>query len=384
MPKKHNGKIVEDIQKYFLLGALVLLIVTLFFFVSDFLGTLFVAAVMVSIIYPLHRLLNKRIHIPQTISALVTLILIAVLIIAPLTLFFFAIVEQATGAYLSVSEYINQLIASDFDIFPILSKYPQVHKWAEELMALNPISPQDLFSTIGDFVGSITTILVEQTTNILKQATVIILHAIIFILALYFFVRDGKKIVDYTKSIVPLSEKYREELFVKIKNLMHAIVFGIFGAALVQGFLVWLAFTIVGIDSPAFWGALAGMFSPVPYVGPAIIWLPVAIMLLISGNLIAGIFLLIWGIVVVGLSDNIVKPLVIGTSTSLHPFAVLVVILGGVFAFGFKGIIFGPLILTLTLAFLHIYKMEYAGVLVPVKKVVKAKKPRKKIRKAKK
>ena len=378
MPKKNNGRIVEDIQKYFLLGVLLLLIFILFFFVSSFLGTLFVAAVIVSIIYPLHRLLNKKVHIPRAISAFVTLILIAVLIVAPLTLFFFAIVEQAGGAYSTVSRYINELIASDFDVFPILSKYPQAQKWVEELIALNPISPQDLFSMIGDLVGSITTVLVEQTTNILKQATVIVLHTIIFVLALYFFVRDGEKIVDYTKSLIPLSEKYREELFVKIKNLMHAIVFGIFGAALVQGFLVWLAFMIVDINSPAFWGALAGMFSPIPYVGPAVIWLPAAIMLLINGNLVAGIFLLIWGMVVVGLSDNIVKPLVIGTSTALHPFAVLIVILGGVFAFGLKGLIFGPLILTLTLAFLHIYKMEYASVLAPVKKRKKGKSKNKK------
>jgi predicted PurR-regulated permease PerM len=363
MAKKKNEHIVTDIQKYFLLTVLILLIITLFIFVSDFLGTMFVAAVIVAAVYPVHQLLMSRARFPKTLSAVVTLILIAALIVAPLTYFFFAIVRQATGAYSSISSYINDFIAADFSITPMLEDYPEVQKWFEDFLQYTPITADSIVSAVGDFIGSITSILVEQTTNVLKKATVILLHAIVFILAMYFFIRDGEAITEYVKSMIPLSEEYREELIKKIKALMHAVVFGIFGAAIVQGILVWLGFTLVGVSNAAFWGALAAMFSPVPYVGPTVVWFPVVLMFFFSGQWMTGIFLFIWGTFVVGLSDNFIKPIVIGSGARLHPFGVLVVILGGVFAFGFQGLIFGPLILTLTLAFLHIYKLEYAPVL---------------------
>ncbi len=366
---RNDVHIVESIQKYFLLGALLLLVITLFYFIADFIGTLFIAAIIVSVIYPLHRLLNSKIRIPRTISAFVTLLLTTILIIVPLTLFFFAVVRQASGAYLNITKFINDFVASDLDVLPMLEKYPLIHQWMSDIIKFNPISADTIFSSIGDFIGAITSVLVEQTTNILKQATVLIFHIVVFVLALYFFIRDGENIVEQAQSLIPLREEYRKVLLKKIHDLMHAIVFGIFGAAIVQGFFVYLGFRLVGISNPAFWGALAGMFAPVPYFGPTIVWFPAVLMFFANGQWGIGIFLWIWGALVVGLSDNIVKPLVIGSGTALHPFAVLLVILGGIFAFGFKGLVFGPLVLTLTLAFLHIYKLEYASILSPAQKI---------------
>ena len=144
---------------------------------------------------------------------------------------------------------------------------------------------------------------------------------------------------------------------------MHSIVYGIFGAAIIQGILVGVGLAIVGVENAAFWGAVAAILSPIPYVGTSIVWIPVVIFLLITKQWFGGIFLLIWSMGIVGLADNFIKPYVIGSTSDLHPLMVMLVILGGVFAFGFKGLIFGPLILTLTLAFLHIYKLEYQSVL---------------------
>jgi predicted PurR-regulated permease PerM len=163
--------------------------------------------------------------------------------------------------------------------------------------------------------------------------------------------------------MLPISEKYRSELLKKLSRLSYGIIYGIFGASLIQGFLLGIGFYILGIDNAAFWGAIAALLSPIPYIGSSIIWLPVVISLLLSGHWISSLFLLIWGSLIVGLADNIVKPYLIGSSTALHPLAVLVTLLGGAFVFGIKGIIFGPFVLTLTLAFLHIYSLEYESVL---------------------
>ncbi|MBU0727049.1 AI-2E family transporter, partial [Patescibacteria group bacterium] len=108
---------------------------------------------------------------------------------------------------------------------------------------------------------------------------------------------------------------------------------------------------------------IAALFSPVPYIGTALVWIPAVGALLIGGHWIAALFLTIWSIIIVGLADNIIKPYVIGSTSALHPLAVLLVLLGGAFVFGVKGLLFGPFVLTLTLAFLHIYQLEYKGIL---------------------
>jgi predicted PurR-regulated permease PerM len=108
-----------------------------------------------------------------------------------------------------------------------------------------------------------------------------------------------------------------------------------------------------------FWATIGAVMSPLPYIGTSIVWIPVVAVVFASGQFWTAIFLTSWCLFIVGLADNVVKPLIIGKATALHPFAVMLVIIGGTFVFGFKGIIFGPLVLTVTLAFLHIYEMEY-------------------------
>ena len=145
----------------------------------------------------------------------------------------------------------------------------------------------------------------------------------------------------------------------KLYNLMHAIIFGIFGAALAQGLFVGVGLAITGVENAVFWGAIAALLSPVPYVGVALVWVPFAIGLFVSQRWGMGIFFVTWCVLLVTNIDNIIKPYLIGSKSHLHPFAVLVVMLGGALAFGVRGLLFGPFILTITLAFFHIYKLEY-------------------------
>jgi len=359
---RNNNNIV-DIQKYFLLGSLLLLLVALTLFLSPFLGTLIIAAVIVTGVYPVHKMLHKKLRIPPTFSAFISLILVAAVIIAPLTLLFFFVANEATGAYAAISDKINALIEKDIQLIPSLLQKGFIQNWIDRISAYAPISTADVISTAKDFVGKISSIILGQTTNILKNLSMFLLHIIVFLLTMFYFLRDGEKLIHYINSIMPLSEKYRTELFKKLSRLSYGIIYGIFGAAIVQGFLVGMAFYIVGVSNAAFWGAIAAMLSPLPYIGTSIVWVPVVIALAVGGHWFSAVFLLIWGALIVGLADNIVKPYLIGSSTALHPLAVLLVLLGGVFAFGLKGLLFGPFVLTLTLAFLHIYALEYKSVL---------------------
>ncbi len=360
MQKNHN---IVDIQKYFLVGILLVLIISLFTFISSFLSTLLIAGVIVTAIYPLHKLLNQKVRIPQSVSALISLTLTAVIIIGPLILFFFMVANQAVDAYAVVSAKVNAMVGQDFHLLPTVIKNSRYAVWIEKWSKVVPISTSDVIQTVQDFVGSLSTILLKQTTNILKNLSLFVLHTIVFLLAMFYFLRDGKKFIEYIKSLLPLSHDYREELFNKLNRLSYSIIYGFFGTAIIQGFLVGLGFALVGISNAAFWGMTAGLFSFIPYIGTAAIAVPAIIVLLIGGHSLAALFLLCWSAVIVGTADNFVKPYLIGASAMIHPLAVLLVILGGAFAFGFTGLLFAPFILTLTLSFLHIYQLEYKDIL---------------------
>lgn len=364
MPVKVNPH-YGGIQKSFILGGLLVLLVALGVFASPFMATLLISGVMVVAVYPVHRWLHQRIKFSSTFSALISLILVAIVILVPLTLLFFLIAEEAAQAYL----LINEKLAAYSQNPRLLGSIPELN-WlrnvAELVSNYVPISSTDVISAGRDFIGRISSALLGQTTSVLKNLTVFIIHIVVFLLSMFYFLKDGNRLVAYVNDLLPLPQSYRKALMSQLNQLSYGMIYGVFGAAVVQGLLVGIGFSIVGVNNPAFWGAIAALFSPFPYIGTAIVWLPVVIALLFTQKWLMALFLLFWGAIVVGMADNLVKPFLIGSSAALHPLAILVVLLGGAFSFGVKGLIFGPFILTLALAFLHIYSLEYAQ--NPVKK----------------
>jgi len=355
---------IEGIGKYFLLGILLLLIVTLFAFIMPFAATIFMAAVIIASVYPLHKKLQQKTHWQKTASAFLTLFLIIIILLVPLTLVSVAIVGQAADAYYGIRSFVSEIvIPQEYHLATLIENYPWLDRFIPEALRHTAWSVQDVFGVAGDFVKTISNFLIQQTATILNSLFVFVLQVVIFLLGLFYFLRDGERTVDYAQSLLPISHDHRTELFQKIYDLMRSIVYGIFGAAVAQGFLLSIGLSIVGVENAAFWGAVGALLSPIPFVGVALIWVPAVIALFVQGSFWLGLFFLLWCILLVGNIDNVVKPYLIGMGATLHPFAVMLVIFGGILAFGFKGIIFGPFILTLTLAFLHIYELEYEDIL---------------------
>ena len=363
MPIKNNHR-VAGIQKYFMLGVLLILIVVLLMFLSPFVADLLIAAIIVTAVYPVHKLLSKKIHIPRSISALISLLLVAIIILLPFAIFVFFVAGEAAEAYVNISAKINALVAEkDVTSLPKAIKLIPFSDKIEEFLASTPISTSDILKTAGDVVGNISSFLLGKTTNILKHLSAILIHTIVFLITMFYLLRDGNRLVDYLYSLIPLSSEQRRELFNKLHTLSYGIIYGIFGAAIIQGFLVGIGFSVAGISNAAFWGAIAALFSPLPYIGTSIVWVPAVIAMGVGGHWVTALLLAIWCIAIVGTADNFIKPFLIGSKTALHPLSVLLVLIGGAFAFGIKGLLFGPFVLTLALAFLHIYKLEYKDVL---------------------
>ena len=172
-----------------------------------------------------------------------------------------------------------------------------------------------------------------------------LLDFIIVIFVMFYFFKDGRRLEEYLKRKINLKKKKTEVIIEKIKNVVDSIVFGNLVMAAIQGTLGTIGFWILGISNPLLWGILMAFFSLIPFIGTAAIWLPASIILLFNGMWIKAIILVAYGFVIIGGTDTVVKPILIGDKSKIHPIIILVGVLGGLSLFGMMGIILGPLIL---------------------------------------
>src|SRR5262249_51157636 len=170
---------------------------------------------------------------------------------------------------------------------------------------------------------------------------------------LFFFLRDGDRMVATTVRLIPLPPERRDHLMDHIGAVVRAVVFGSLLTALVQGVLVAVGFKMVGLPSPVVFGAVAAVAALIPLVGTALVWVPAAGALFLQGRWVAALVLMGWSVAVVSSADNVVRPLFISGRAQISTLPVFLGLLGGVSAFGPIGLVLGPVVLALTLALLR-------------------------------
>jgi predicted PurR-regulated permease PerM len=181
--------------------------------------------------------------------------------------------------------------------------------------------------------------------------------AVYFFLMLYllfFFLRDGRRIVDAAVRVLPLGDERERHLFHRFAQVSRATIKGTLVVGIVQGTIGGFMFSLVGIGSPVLWGVVMALLSILPAVGTALVWLPAAIMLIANGQLVAGIALIAVGALVMGLVDNILRPILVGRDTRMPDYLILLATLGGLVAFGLAGVVIGPIIAAF---FLSVWEM---------------------------
>jgi predicted PurR-regulated permease PerM len=177
---------------------------------------------------------------------------------------------------------------------------------------------------------------------------------------MYFFFIDGKKLLNYLTYLLPLKEKYTEEIFKKFHEISSTTIISTFVAALAQGAVGAIGFGIVGF--PAFLaGIVIAFLSLMPVLGSALFYAPVGFYYLMMGQVWQGIFVLLWGFLIIGTVDNIVRALMIKDKAQINPIFVILSILGGIAVFGFWGVVLGPLVVSLLVTILHIYSLEFSN-----------------------
>jgi predicted PurR-regulated permease PerM len=221
----------------------------------------------------------------------------------------------------------------------------------------------DAKQSIIDAAQNVSGFLVSQTTNLIKSLSEILLSLVMLLFSMFFLFKDGDKIVARIGYLCPLPSKYESQLFRKLGDMVNAVIVGGFFTAIIQGTLCGIGLAIAGVSSPVFWGAVTSFLAFIPMVGTSLVWIPAGIIMITSGDYQWGIFVLLWGMLIVGTVDNFIKPLLIGKKSNTYPLFIFFVVLGGIFTMGFKGIIVGPIVLMAFMSLLHIYEAEYGKIL---------------------
>lgn len=326
---------------------ILLLIVTLAFgrLLLPFYAAVFWAAILAISFMPLNRRLLLILGGRNNISALLTLFLCLLLVILPVILLSGSLLQEGTALYrriesgqLNLGAYYQQII----NALP-----PSIHNTLAEFGLTDKFSIQEKLSA-GALEGS--KFLAAQAVSIGQNTFQFLISLGIMLYLLFFLLRDGPTLTRQVTTILPLSTEHKQLLTHKFITVVRATLKGNIVVAVTQGALGGLIFWILGIEGALLWGVIMALLSLLPAVGAALIWLPVAIYFLVSGDHWVGITLILYGVLVIGLVDNILRPILVGKDTKMPDYIVLISTLGGLSWFGLNGFVIGPLIAALFMA----------------------------------
>jgi predicted PurR-regulated permease PerM len=304
-----------------------------------FYGAVLWGAVLAIVFAPLYRRLSLSMRQQRNLAALATVMIIVVIVILPLTLITASLVQEASGLYEKFqSGELN--LAGNFQ--QIVDTLPT---WAANLLdrfgLTNLAGVQERLSA-GLMKGS--QFLAAQALNIGQITFELIVRLFVMLYLLFFLLRDGDELFRIIKDAVPLRAKQQRAIFNKFATVIRATVKGTIVVAVLQGALGGLIFWFLGVRAPLLWAVLMAFLSLLPAVGAALVWLPVAIYFVATGAVWQGLVLMAYGVLVIGLVDNLLRPILVGTDTKMPDYVVLISTLGGIEIFGINGIVLGPLI----------------------------------------
>jgi len=332
---------------------LALLTVGFAWVVWPFYGAVFWGAVLALLFEPVNRRLVARLRGRRNLAALATLAIILVIVILPLTLVAVSLVQEVAGVYRRVKS--GEL---DFGSYfaQILAAMPA---WASGL--LERIGVEDLAGLQRKLVAAITQrgqALAGGALDFGQNALDLVVAFVIAMYLLFFLLRDGDELAADIRAAIPLAPTAKARLLERFTTVIRATVKGNVLVAAAQGALGGVAFWALGVHAPILWAVVMGFLSLLPAVGAALIWAPVAVYFIATGQVWQGVGLTVFGVFVIGLIDNVLRPILVGKDTQLPDYVVLISTVGGLAIFGINGFVIGPLIAAMFVAAWQLLTVE--------------------------
>lgn len=315
-----------------------------------FFGAVFWAAVMAVVFYPLNERFLKAWHGRSNWAALTTLVVILCIVVLPVLLIAAALAREATDLYARIQ-------SGDLDFIrffqPVFDALPT---WATA--SLDRFGLTDL-GLVRDRLSAALTggiqAVAAQALAVSQSTMDFVVGLGVMVYLLFFLLRDGLALTRRMKEAIPLRPEQQDALFAKFTVVVRATVKGDILVALLQGVAGGAAFWLLGVRASLLWAVLMAFLSLLPAIGAALVWLPVAIYFLVTGSLWQGVFLILYGLLVIGLVDNFLRPMLVGQATKMPDYVVLISTLGGIQTFGLHGFIVGPVVAAMFLVVWDIF-----------------------------
>jgi predicted PurR-regulated permease PerM len=322
--------------------------------IAPFFTSLFWAATIALALLPVYRRVLVFVHGKCTLAATIMTLFTTMLIIGPAVVFIIMLATQTDDVYRYIAEAIRSGAVSDaWDRF-MQSRLGSV---IADIAAAQPDLKERILQGIRDLSAGVAL----QFGSLLKNTCITAVNILIMLIAVFFFFRDGENYYRTALELLPFTREQKETVARKTYDTFTAVINGVFLIALLQGAMTGIGFAIFGLSFPAFWAFVAAVLSLLPVGGAALVWVPGAAYLYLQDATLKAVLLTVWGVIFVSLPDNFLRPLLIGKKANLPVFLLFLSILGGLQVYGFLGILFGPLIVTLLTALVKIYREEFAN-----------------------
>ena len=332
---------------------LALVTVAFFWIISPFFGAVFWAMVLALMFMPVHRRLCARLRGRDTLAALGTLLFCMVIVVVPMIFVVGAMVDEATS-------FTQRLRTGEFNPRTYFEQIQNaLPGWSRDLLGrFGLFNAQDVVDKLTAAVVQGGQALTARALAIGQNTLMLLVNLGIMLYLLFFFLRDGRDLAQTIRRAVPMQRQHTDFLLSKFATVVRATVKGTVVVALVQGMLGGVAFAFLGIHGAVLWGVVMSVLSLLPAVGAALVWAPVAIYLIATGSMIEGLGLAAWGAGVMGMVDNLLRPILVGKETKLPDYLVLLSTIGGLSIFGLNGFVIGPAIAALFVATWALFSHE--------------------------
>ena len=344
----------RDINSLFLFLLLGYSLYLAFLLVEPFLNTLIISAVVCAVGYPIFSWIHLRVR-RRSLAALCATMIIGVLLIIPLFFLTWGLAVQGAHSLAVLQSWMMQFKMED-----VLGQgYMQtLLDWVGRNLPFVKVDEINIQAKLVVYSEEFAQYLVGFSKDLLRNAADLLLKFALMMFMVFFFLRDGHLMISRLKDLAPLKKKHEDVLIESMQRVSRVVFAGSILVAILQGIVGGIGFSIVGIPG-LFWGTMMAFAALIPVVGSSLIWWPAVVWLALSDQWGWAIFLVCWSIGLVVNIDTFLRPWILGGASKISPFYIFLSILGGVAAFGFKGILYGPLMLSFAMIMLDIYAEEY-------------------------
>ena len=334
---------------------LVVALVTMAFIgmTSTYLMALFWTLVLTIIFYPLYCNMRSWLRGRENIASFLTLLIILIGVIFPILGIVLAVIRQSRDFYQRIR---NQ----EVDIDAVLAQLQGYLQQLDSFLGIAGIQMDDVKTSIRDGVVNGVQLLANETVVATQNTIVFFIQFSLMLYLLFFFLKDGEKIMDNVVKAIPLRSELQIKLYKRFAGVVNATVKGTLTIAIIQGTIGGLLFWALRIEGALIWGVLMTILALIPALGTSLVWGPAAIILFIQGEVTDAIIMVVVGMLLIGLVDNLLRPYLVGKDARMPDYLVLLATLGGLAVFGLSGFVLGPVMASLFLVCWEIVGREFA------------------------